>query len=246
MNMGDVWQPVAQGLSFLGAAFVAITLILTVFMNFCTDERHHPLDFYSNKIRTRPYWLLIELVLLAGILVAVFLVKLPQQINDNLPEVAIAAYAQGLIIGVSELTGESASASFTSMVLYAFVCCAIVVMTLIPTLQFARPGAFYAGMYLVFNMIIVAWIRTGVKRHLGVDGGQKLLPAGAERLFQLWAVAVLRWNPLVLVLTSMAYVVVHLYDTENYGWACAIFYYILAGLLVFGCCKSFNDGTELE
>merc|ERR1712139_381047 len=119
-------------------------------------------------------------------------------------------------------------------------------VTLAPTLPLNRPGVIYAVIYFICNMIFVEWCKIGVWRHIGVDGHKPILPVGAERLFQIWHQAIFKWNPLLLTLTSLAYGVEYLQFVGEYGWACALAYFVIAFLLLAGCCQQFRTGTELE
>jgi MFS family permease len=244
--MTDLWKTLAEVLAYVCNAFVILVAMWCLFINFVADESHHPLDYYSNKMRTKPYWVIIVSFVLFGLMGAVYGANSTKSLNETLPEVAISCYLEGLIIGSVALFGESAATAVVACILYFFVAGCITTMVLIPTLDFTRAGAYYAGMFLVANMIFVGWAQLAVRRHLTLDGGKKLVPAGSERLFQAWSRAVFRWNPLVVCVQSLIYTVHHLNDVKKYGMACAIGYYVIATLLVCGCCKSFTDGTELE
>jgi len=240
------WPGIAQ-MMWLGVmGYVMLSFVWTIFINFVADEAHQPLDFYSNKLRTRPYWLILEILVLAGATAGVNQSGQAKSFNDGLPEVAIACYLEGFIIALSELVQNSAATSLTAMVIYVFVGPGLCMVTLVPTLPLNRPGVFYGVLCFIVNMIFVGWLKIGVRRHIGQDGHAKLLPAGAERLFEVWNKAVFRWNPLLMTLTSMAYGVEYLQSTGEYGWACALAYYVIALLLLAGCCRQFHTGTELE
>lgn len=240
------WSGIAK-LMFLGAlGYVMLIFLWTAFVNFIVDEAHQPIDFYSNKLRTRPYWLIIELLLLGGVLGGVFMSGQTETLNNGLPEVAIACYLEGIVIGMVELGRVSAATSLTSMLLYTLVGPALVMVTLVPTLPLNRPGVLYGILFYLVSMIFVYVAKVGVKRHIHVDGQPKVLPAGAERLFEVWVEAVLKWNPILLCMTSMAYGVEYLQYKGEYGWACALAYWMISLLLLAGCCQQFKTGTELE
>jgi len=243
----DRFWPGISSMVCLGTiGYIMLLSVWTIFINFISDEAHQPLDFYSNKLRTKPYWLVIELVVLGGGIAGVYQTNQMKVLNEGLPEVAIACYLQGLVIAFSTSFGCSAATSLTAMLLYFFVGPALCMVTLVPTLPMNRPGVFYGVIFFIVNVIFVAWVRVGVRRHVNRDGASRILPPGAERLFELWCEAVFKWNPLLATLTSLIYGVEHLQFVGEYGWACALGFYVIAFLLLAGCCRQFKTGTELE
>jgi len=257
----DLWVVLAQGLGYVSAAFGAFVFLWFVFINFLAGEEHQPLDYYSNKVRMRPYLVLVFLIVLAGIPLLISITDRLGLMVNLLPELLIAAYLQGLGITGSILVLESAAASVIAMTAYAFISTGTVLITLIPTFQARRPGVFYSGIYFVLNIIWVIWIGLAVQRlqrqymqerdlEMSFDDDEDekrdaLVPAGAERVPQIWAQVVCRFTPVLLIVTSMVYGVDYLLEEDEYGWACALAYYITSCLLVVGCCRGFKFGTEL-
>lgn len=240
------WPGVAQFTFIITMLFVGVMSIMTIVVNFFIDEARQPIDFYSNKIRTRPYWLVLEILLLGGGLLGVFFTGQTEDLQDQVPELAIACYLQGLAIGMTQFGNLSAASSLTAMVLYAFISPCLVMVTLIPTLPMNRPGVLYGVFFFIINVIFVAWVKVGVKRHIGPDGAPKIVPKGAELLFEVWSQATYKWAPALMMLTSMAYGVEHLIYTGEYGWAMALGYTVISCLLLFGCCRGFSTGTDLD
>lgn len=226
--------------------FVGLLFVWTVFINFIAKEAIQPLDFYSNKLRTRPYWLVIVVVVLGGGLAANFLTGKLKLLNEGLPEVAVAMYLQALCIGLMTLFQGSAATALTALCLYGFVGSALCMVALAPTLPFNRPGVWYAVLFFLANIAFVVWSRLGIKRYINQDVEAKCWPSGSERLFEIWAEAVMKWSLLMAVLTTLAYGVHYLQFVGEYGYACALTYYVVAFLLVLGCCRQFKTGTGLE
>jgi len=242
----ETWAAVAKLVCLGTIFFIMLLFVLTIFSNFIADEAHQPLDFYSNKLRTRPYWLMLLILFLGGGIGGVYNTGQTNALNEGLPEVAIACYLEALVIGISALVKESAGTALTSMLLFLLVGSSLCLVSLVPTLPVNRPGVYYAVIYFIVNIIFVYWLKTAVKRHIHVDGQQKVVPPGSERLFICWYEVVCKWNPVMAVLTSMAYGVEYLLSTGEYGWACALAYYVIACVLLVGCCHQFKTGTALE
>lgn len=240
------WPGVAELILLGTMGFVALLVVMTIFVNFLVDEAHQPIDFYSNKLRTRPYWLLIEIVVLGGGLCGVYFANMAKTLNDGLPEIAIACYLEGLAIGMTQLGRVSAASSLTSLCIYGFLAPCLCMITLVPTFPVNRPGIFYSVLYFIVGVIFVFWVKVGVKRHIYVDGHPKILPPGAERLFEVWYEAAFKWNPVLTICTSMAYGVEFLVYKGEYGYASALAYSVVASLILAGCCHQFRTGTELE
>merc|ERR1740138_1060042 len=139
VKVWQIWPRVAQGLEITVFSYTVLMFLTVVFMNFVVDEAHQPLDFYSNKLRTRPYWLVIIVLALGGCAFAAYYTDRTKQLNENLPEIAIASYLQGLLLGVLEFARESAAAALTSTLLYTFVGATLVMVTLVPTVPMDRP-----------------------------------------------------------------------------------------------------------
>lgn len=240
------WPGVAQFTFISTMLFVAVMSVMTIVVNFFIDEARQPIDFYSNKIRTRPYWLILEILLLGGGLLGIFFTGRTDDLHNQLPELAIACYLQGFAIGMAQFGNLSAASSLTAMVIYAFISPCLVMVTVIPTLPLNRPGVLYGVCFFIINVIFVAWVKVGVKRHIGLDGAPKILPKGAEGLFEVWSKATFYWAPALMCLTSMAYGVEHLIYNGEYGWAMALGYTVISCLLLLGCCQKFRTGTELD
>lgn len=226
--------------------FVDAVVLWFAFVNFAGDEVNHPLDFYSNKIRTRPYWFLLMVVIFVALTAFASTGGRMSLFLDHQPELAIAAFLLGFAIGVTVLVRLSAGAALAAMIAYPLVAAATVAIVLIPTLHIDRPGAYYSGAYFIFHILWVAWLNEGVRRHLREDASRSLLPPGAEKMTQLWAASVYGWSPLLFIGTTLAYAVDHLVAVGRYGFACALAYYVVAGLLLIGCCYRYRSTTTMN
>lgn len=239
-------ESVCNGLSFISLIMVGLTVLWFAFLNFVANEVYHPLDFYSNTLRTKPYWYMIEVVLLGGIVAGVASTGQLGTFHKFLPELASAIYLQGLAITLVVALSLSAGAAMTAQLAYAFTAACLTLIVTIPTAPGKRPGVVYSGLYFLINIIWVAWLRVGMRRHYGRDNKQVNYPPGFEKLPQLWASAVLWGNPLLLFITNLVYLVVYMIDLGMYGGAFAAAYFVVSTVLVLGCCRSYRAGTELE
>merc|ERR1712046_94404 len=93
----------------------------------------------------------------------------------------------GILIGIANLVHISGAASLAALLLYAFVGPALCMVTLVPTLPVNRPGVLYAAIFFIVNILFVAWVKHGIRRHIDRDGEDKPLPAGSEKLFEAWS-----------------------------------------------------------
>lgn len=258
----DLWVVLAWGMNYASVISVGSVFLWFVFINFFGDEDSQPLDYYSNKLRARPYLVVFMLLIFLGIGLVCGITDRLELMRQLLPELLIAAYLQGYAIFGSILVLESSAAALVAALAYSFVSAATAVITVIPTLPARRPGVFYSGMFFVLNVIWVLWaglairrIQQANRRHaldLATDDDEELqkrdllVPAGAERLPYIWAQVVCKWSPVMMIVTSMVYGCDYLLEEDKYGPACALAYYIVAFLLVLGCCHGFRFGTELE
>lgn len=257
------WILLAQVLSIFTLGFVILVFIWFLFINFLAEEEQQPLDFYSNKLRLRPPYIVFTFLAFTGIALSISITPRLGLMVHKLPELLIAAYLLGLLIGCNVLFFESAAACLVAMLAYAFVGPATALISMIPTLNARRPAVFYSGAFFVLNIVWVVWVGIGVRRIAqkhqmsssldlsfdDEDGEPKpdlLIPAGSERVPQIWAQVVCKWSPVLMIMTTMAYGVDYLLEEDEYGWACALAYFIIVFLLVFGCCRGFKYGTELQ
>jgi|Transcript_85580 hypothetical protein len=240
-----VWVDFAYMLGMAAFGVLIAIAVLFVYTNFIQPEMYHPLDWYSNKLRTRPHNFL-GLIFIFGISSMVIMVTGSLPLMLKVPELAVAVYLQGFMIMVVMIAKESTATALCALLLYEFMCIASVLIVMIPDVPGNEPGWIYSAMFLIMNMVFTFWIKAGVRRHHGHDGEDKLVPEGAGRLFELWEKTVLRGNPLLLIATNLAFLCVFQINAGSIGWALAILYYVVAGLLLAGCCYSYRAGTEVD
>eukprot|EP00927_Polykrikos_kofoidii_P045750 TRINITY_DN39842_c0_g1_i1.p1 TRINITY_DN39842_c0_g1~~TRINITY_DN39842_c0_g1_i1.p1 ORF type:complete len:249 (+),score=30.16 TRINITY_DN39842_c0_g1_i1:47-793(+) len=247
--MGVMLPVVAQMLRWVYIGVTCVVAFWFILINFLGDERTHPLDYYSNKLRTRPYLFAAEILFLAasmGILIASGQLQLFEQ---ALPEVAIAVQAQGLVIAVNVLLKVSSAASLTSVGFYIFTGAISVVIIISASLPIKRQGVVFSSVYIVLNVVFVVWLGNGVKRHLGHDKGEALVPEGAEVMPRVWSSTVKTSAPSLLVLTNILYLSEYLFTQGRYGQVGAVLYTFVSCLLIAGCCHEFrgeNTTTAVE
>mmetsp|Transcript_53505 Transcript_53505/g.171459 ORF Transcript_53505/g.171459 Transcript_53505/m.171459 type:complete len:243 (+) Transcript_53505:132-860(+) len=239
----ETWEVAAQVFGYVSLVYVGLTSSWFLVVNFLAAEESQPLDYYSNKLRIRPYWYALIILALVAVTLAVSITDQLGLLVKTLPELVVTAYLQGLTIAATVGLFESSAAALVSMLFYVVVGTATLLIVTIPTPPFGRPGVVYSNAFLVAKMVGVAWLKIGVGRHY-ID--TKPLPAGAERLPELWAKAVLWGNPLLLIILDLLYAVLWQLEKDNFGSALSISYFVVASLLLLGCCHSYRAGTELD
>lgn len=239
-------KPLATVVWFVLLGQTGLAAVWFMFRNFLSDELYHPLDFYSNKLRTRPHYLALVLGVLGGGAVLILFSGILWTVFDTLPELGFAVQLQALVLGAVMIVRESAAAGLVATALNAFVAAGTARIATIPDMPSDQPGVFYSGAYLILGMIFAEWMRVGAERHVDHDGEKSPLPPGAERLPQLWAKTVRYGNPALLVVTNLVFLELYMLEQNEYGWGCAILFYVVAAVLLFGCCYRFRAGTEVE
>jgi len=244
---------VASNVGFYAAyGSTAIAAVWFAFINFLGDELYHPLDFFSNKLRTRPYWYVLVLAFLAGLLGMDMATGDWAELAKTLPELAVATNVQGFVLVGTMMMFESAGAAMVTMLAHMIFTKGLVVIVTIPTPPFL-PGAVYSNGYFLANMFFVFFLKVGAERHARslekLEEGQTskwVLPEGAERVPKLWARSVLYGNPVLMLLTDIMFLAVYLMSRGEYGKALTICYFICALLLLMGCCSQYKAGTTVD
>lgn len=240
-----LWEAASKVLMFVSAIMTGIIFVKFFIINFIAIEKYHPLDYFSNKMRTKPPCCLLMMVALGGSMWGLILSGQLMLFMQMLPEVAIAVYAQGIIICVKIFVGYSAAAALVAVLLYAVVSIVNIMAVMVVTPP-DEPGWIYGSAFLVINFVWIVLLRIAIKRHVGRDGKENPLPPGADKLPKLWAEGVILGTFPILVSTNIVYFVAYLVSVGKYGWACAISLYTVSGVLLLGCCYSYRSGTELE
>lgn len=240
-----VWETAAQvlGVTFLVA--VVLPMVSFVYMNFVVAEEKHPLDYYSNRLRTRPFYFVGILGFFAALgTTAIVFPDVSGFVIGAFPELAVAMYLQGLVIVGILLRRESAAAALTGALFYSIAGIATALIVTIPEIPVDRPGALYANAFLLANIVWVLWVSLGVGRRRGQQ--HRLLPQGAECVPRQWSKAVLWGNPALLLFLDSFFGVLWQLERGDYGLAFSISYILVATLLLLGCCYNFRAGTEVE
>jgi hypothetical protein len=241
--------------------------------NFVADEAYHPLDYFSNKMRSRPHVFLLVAVGLAVCAMLPVVLGISAALLTALPDLAAVVYGLGLVIFGRVWTRESTAAGLLALLLYAPVSFATVLIVMSPVLTEDWAGWLYCNLYLVAHLVWVLWLRTAADRRMA---GEKitlstawrrrlccccqrcsrdqdeplepasLLPEGSEKLTQLWERAVYFAVPLLLVFSNIVNLLIHLIKERELGWTFAVSYWLLACALLAGCCYDYRSGTEVE
>jgi len=249
------WMFVARICWIAAYGVTAFSALWFAFVNFLGDEANHPLDFLSNKLRSRPYWYLLVLFGLGGLVGADIFSGEVEELQSTLPELMVALNVEGFLLVGTMMLKESAAAGMVTMLLHIIVSKGLVLIVSIPNLDFL-PGAMYANMYFFLYMFFVFVVKTGAERHADLlvkqDENPEMtkskvrVPEGASTVPRLWARTILYGNPVLMILTDILFLAVYLMSRGEYGKALTICYSIVATLLLFGCCSQFRAGTTVE
>eukprot|EP00930_Biecheleria_cincta_P057202 TRINITY_DN43177_c0_g1_i1.p1 TRINITY_DN43177_c0_g1~~TRINITY_DN43177_c0_g1_i1.p1 ORF type:complete len:265 (+),score=48.79 TRINITY_DN43177_c0_g1_i1:27-821(+) len=252
------WMLVARICWLSAYGVTAFSALWFAFINFLGDEANHPLDFLSNKLRTRPYWYLLVLFGLGGLVSADIFSGEVEELQSTLPELMVSVNLEGFMLVGTMMLNESAAAGMVVMLLHIIISKGLVLIVSIPTLDFL-PGAIYANMYFFLYMFFVFVLKTGAERHGHLLDKQEAgnnqnpakkskvkLPEGASTVPRLWARTILYGNPVLMILSDILFLAVYLMSRGEYGKALTICYSIVATLLLFGCCSQFRAGTTVE
>mmetsp|Transcript_99369 Transcript_99369/g.259093 ORF Transcript_99369/g.259093 Transcript_99369/m.259093 type:complete len:274 (-) Transcript_99369:179-1000(-) len=242
--------------------------------NFLVAEVYHPLDYFSNKLRSRPHVFLLAALGLALCAALPSVLGISAALLAALPDLAAVVYGLGLVIFVKVWTQESTAAGLLALLLYAPVSFATVLIVMSPVLTENWAGWLYCNLYLVAHLVWVLWLRTAANRRMT---GEKitlmspawrrrlccccqrcarepdepleptsLLPEGSEKLTRLWERAVHFAAPLLLVFSNVVNLLIHLVKERELGWTFAVSYWLLACALLAGCSYDYRAGTEVE
>jgi len=244
---GPIWETAAEVLGWTYLVVVSLLLLWFGTMNFIVDEKYHPLDFYSNLLRTRPFWYILIFVFFASVFASALLSEHAFGfLVGAFPELAVAMYLQGLIAVGGLLRRESTAAALAGALLYSLTATATALMVTIPDLPVERPGAIYASFFLLANIVWVVWVSEGVGRHVVNEGNPRLLPDGAECVPKRFMRTTLWGNPVLLIVLNFWFGVLWQIEIQSYGTALCFIYILVASGLVLGCCYNYRAGTEFE
>jgi len=213
--MSEYWAPIAELCQWTTFVVVALPAARFLYQNFVVREINHPLDYYSNRLRTKPpIFLFIIVVLLGGAGLSANTGELSQFLG-TVPELAIVVYLQGWMHMISAWFTISAAAGLVAALLYAIAGACAVLVVLIPTPPGDEPGWVYSVAYLGVQLVSVGWVRVGVRRHLNNDNGGKIVPDGAELLAMSWEWVVCRFVPVLLVGSNVAFLLAYVITNET-------------------------------
>lgn len=248
------WMLVARICWFAAYGVTAFSALWFAIINFLGDEINHPLDFLSNKLRTRPYWYLLVLFGLGGLVGADIFSGEVEELQNTLPELMVSVNVEGFLLVGTMMLKESAAAGMVTMLLHILISKGLVLIVSIPSLDFL-PGAIYANLYFFLYMLFVFMLKTSAERHAALlnkdDGGPPVqsrvrLPEGSETVPRLWARTILYGNPVLMILIDILFLAVYLMSRGEYGKALTICYSIIATCLLVGCCSQYRAGTTVE
>ncbi|CAJ1332782.1 unnamed protein product [Effrenium voratum] len=246
----NFWVQSSQVCFYAAYGTTGLAAVWFAFINFIGDELHHPLDFFSNKMRTRPYWYLLVLAATGGLLGLDMASGYLDELSKTLPELVVCTNLEGFVLVGTMMFAESAGAAMVTMLAHMIITKGLVVIVTIPTAPF-MPGAVYSNAYFLLHMFFVFFLKVGAERHarylVKIEYQSKLvLSEGAERVPQLWARTILRGCPILLVVTDILFLAVYLMSRGEYGKAITILYFITAILMLLGCCSQYKSGTTVE
>ncbi|CAE7224112.1 unnamed protein product, partial [Symbiodinium necroappetens] len=127
-------------------------------VNFVGDEAYHPLDFFSNKMRTRPYWYLAVVAATGGLLGLDMASGYLEELSNALPELVVCTNLQGFVLVGTMMFSESAGAAMVTMLAHMIVTKGFVVVITIPTAPF-MPGAVYSNAYFMMYIFFVFFLK---------------------------------------------------------------------------------------
>ncbi|CAE7183873.1 unnamed protein product [Symbiodinium microadriaticum] len=246
----NFWMLTSQVCFYAAYGTTGLAAVWFAAVNFVGDEAYHPLDFFSNKMRTRPYWYLAVVAATGGLLGLDMASGYLEELSNALPELVVCTNLQGFVLVGTMMFSESAGAAMVTMLAHMIVTKGFVVVITIPTAPF-MPGAVYSNAYFMMYIFFVFFLKVGAERHarhlVKIQFQSKFaLPDGAERVPKLWARTVLRGCPVLLLVTDILFLAVYLMSRGEYGKTITILYFITALGMLLGCCSQYKSGTTVE
>ncbi|CAE8701510.1 unnamed protein product, partial [Polarella glacialis] len=159
------WQNAAVVCFASAFVLTAIAAVWFAMINYVGNELYHPLDFFSNKLRTRPYWFALTIVGVGLMLLIDTVSGEMDALTSVLPELAVAQNLQGFVSVVSMMYNESAGAALVTMLLHqVFSKTMVLIITVATPPKLFSAGVMYSNGYFVANMFCVTWIQFGFNR----------------------------------------------------------------------------------
>lgn len=244
MGMLGVVEPVANVMSYVSLGIVGAAALWFLIWNFLGPEAKHPLDYFSNKLRTQPYIYWVSVLALVGIPVTVELSGMKATFLKAVPQLGLVMYIQGSMIMFAAFRQLSAAACMVAALLYLVVSATgtLAIVSINPPGH--EPGWVFSAMFLVFHMLVVLVFRTGTLRHLKQDRGGALLPPGSEKLARLWDHITLKHTPVLFASSNTIFFILYKLDQGSYGMAFALTYSIVTILVLIGCCKAAQEDLD--
>lgn len=172
-----------NALLVIGAGVGAVWFAIN---NYLADEIHHPLDYFSNKLRSRPH---VYVMVTAGLTIcaaAPVVLGISAALLDALPELAAVVYGLGLAIYGIVWSRESTAAGLLALLLYAPLALATVLIVMSPVITEDWAGWLYCNMYLFAHLFWVVWLRNSADRRDRRAHAAALAAAAADNNKVTW------------------------------------------------------------
>jgi hypothetical protein len=265
--MRELWGSVATLLFFVLCASAIGGAIWFAVVNFGGDERKHPLDYFSNKLRSRPHVFFLTVAALVACALLPVVMGINDEMAESLPGLAAVIYGLGLAIFCKVSASESTAAGLMALLLYAPTSFFTVLIIMSPMLTESWAGWMYSNMYLAAHLFWVLWLRANANRRKEPSAQQDpdeeepslnccqrccrvevtdLLPKGSDKLTLMWEKAVYFTVPLLLVVSNLMNLFMYCIEEGENGWAAAMAFWMIACSLLAGCCLDYRAGTEVE
>ncbi|OLP95238.1 hypothetical protein AK812_SmicGene22660 [Symbiodinium microadriaticum] len=167
----NFWMLTSQVCFYAAYGTTGLAAVWFAAVNFVGDEAYHPLDFFSNKMRTRPYWYLAVVAATGGLLGLDMASGYLEELSNALPELVVCTNLQGFVLVGTMMFSESAGAAMVTMLAHMIVTKGFVVVITIPTAPF-MPGAVYSNAYFMMYIFFVFFLKArGTKNQNAQDSG---------------------------------------------------------------------------
>eukprot|EP00913_Durusdinium_trenchii_P027071 g25406.t1 len=160
----NFWMQSSRVCFYAAYGTTGVAAVWFAFINFLGDELYHPLDFFSNKMRTRPYWYFLVLAATGGLLSIDMASGYLDELSNTLPELVVCTNLQGFVLVGRMMLSESAGAAMVTMLAHMIITKGLVVIVTVPTAPF-MPGAVYSNGYFLLYMFFVFFLKVGAERH---------------------------------------------------------------------------------
>jgi len=247
MGMLGVVEPAAELLSFAALGLVVAAVVWFLIWNCLGPEKWHPLDYFSNKLRSQPYLFVMALFAVLGLPMLLEFFGLKATFLKAAPELALVVYLLGILVVGTAFHQMSAAGALVGALLYMVISIMMVVSVIFINPPFDEVGWCWSVMFLLLHMTFMLTVRLGVDRHLGRDSGRLLIPPGSEKLSKIWEATMMKFVPPMLLVVNFIFAILYKMDEGDYGVAFASTYFIVSTLVLLGCCvKAKEDFTAME